>query len=149
MKKILLIALASWMAVISVYSANQSDDAKVDAKGSFVRLRESTTVYPGGGGTYHAFPEKYEGYRIARRELDSAKPAVFTVKNAGLVRVTAVGGVVSELKLDGWVEIGRISIRTADGEISKDVIYILEKRLEAGDYSIPCHGNYGVRLLKK
>ena len=156
MKRIILLTTATLttatlIAAASLSAIEQSIEAKIYSREKFVRLRNGTPLYSEKEVAYHSFPEKFDGYRISVRNLRSEEPVRFKVKKAGLVRIAAAGVLLSDLRNDGWIDVGTVDFIDASGTIFEGQIAILEKNLNVGDYTIPAKngGAFGARLLIK
>jgi len=130
------------------HKPKQSTEAKVHTKYKFTRFRKGSNVYLDRAAQFYSIPVDFNGYKVTLRSIGSPSPLIFKVTEAGIVRLLAAGPPARKLRNEGWVEISIVKIASQDGHIQPYPIFIFEKKLDVGKYSIASEGYFGVRLLK-
>lgn len=146
MKKLMLIVMSALFVVTLPSDAKETGDAKVYCTAEFIRLREGVNLYGSDREKpcFRNIPKKFEGRKITLRATMSTAPLEFEVKEAGIVTlVTDLNA--KKLIEQGWVKVDEISF---DGSHGLGTLYILQKKLDVGEYSIPSNGHHGIRLVK-
>lgn len=146
MKKLVLAVMLTLLAFTSYSGAKEKGEAKVSCDVKCIRLREGVNLFGSGHGkpNFASIPKEFEGRKITLRAAMSAAPLEFEVEEAGTVSLVTD---FHRRKLEGkgWEMVDEISFNASMG---LGTLYILQKKLDVGEYSIPSSGHHGVRLIK-